>query len=101
MLKHLFNSKGQYIAIEQEGRLYTRGGKNIGHFVPEYGIYIDMRGRYLGEVMYENRLLYNRYSPFRSTAFGVWGDAGAIDTFGDPGKPGSIGIPHGYEDVEL
>jgi hypothetical protein len=101
MQKHLYNSKGQHIAIEQDGRLYSRSGRNIGHFVPEYGIFIDMRGRYVGETMYDNRLLYNRYSPFRTTAFGTWGASGAIDPVGQPGKQGAIGIPHGYEDVEL
>ncbi len=100
-MKHLYNSKGQHIATEQDGRLYTPMGRSIGHFVSEYGIFIDMRGRYLGEIMYDNRLLYNRYSPFRSTPFGIWGDYGTITSHGAPGKLGPIGLPSGFEDVEL
>jgi hypothetical protein len=100
-MNYLYNSKGQHIATEQAGRLYTPMGRSIGHFVSEYGIYIDMKGRYLGELMYDNRLLYNRNSPFRSTPFGMWGDYGTITTYAPPGKIGAIGLPGGYQDVEL
>ena len=59
-MKFLFNSKGQHIANEVNGQLHAPTGENIGHFLQDYGIFIDMKGRYLGEVLYENRLLYNR-----------------------------------------
>jgi hypothetical protein len=100
-MKHLFNSKGLHIATEDNWRLYTPKGANIGHFVSDYGIYINQKGRYIGEVMYENRFFFNRLSPFRSTAFGMWGNYGALTIFGSPRKVGRIGLPSGYEDIEL
>jgi hypothetical protein len=100
-VKHLFNSKGLHIATEENGRLYTPRGANIGHSISDYGIFINKKGRYIGEIMYENRFFFNRLSPFRSTAFGMWGDYGTITIYGPPGKLGRIGLPSGYEDIEL
>jgi hypothetical protein len=99
-MKFLFNSKGQHIANEVNGQLHAPTGENIGHFLQEYGIFIDTKGRYLGEVLYENRLLCNRNSPYRSTNFGVYGNYGNVGNYGNPGNYGSIGVIGGYDDIE-
>ena len=99
-LKFLFNNRGQHIANEVNGQLHAPTGQNVGHYLKEYAIFIDMRGRYLGEILYDNRLVYNRASPYRSTSFGVYGNYGNVGNYGNPGNYGCIGLPGGYEDIE-
>jgi hypothetical protein len=53
-----------------------------------------MSGRYLGEIVHGNRLMFNRANPYRSTSFGAYGN------YGNPGNQGSIGTIGGYKDVE-
>ncbi|HHA2742873.1 hypothetical protein JAK62_00370 [Stenotrophomonas maltophilia] len=100
-MKFLFNSDGQHIANLVNGRLHSPNGPNVGHFLQQYGIFIDMHGRYLGEVIYNDRLMYNRASPHRSVNFGNYGNYGNVGNYGNPGNFGSIGSVGGYEDVPL
>lgn len=99
----LFNSRGQHIANLVNGQLHSPRGKNIGHHLPEHGVFIDMRGRYLGEIVFDNRLMYNRSSPHRRVNYGVYGNYGNygnVGNFGNPGNHGSIGMFAGYEDID-
>ncbi|WP_313217194.1 hypothetical protein [Stenotrophomonas sp.] len=100
-MNFLFNSDGQHIANLVNGRLHSPDGPNIGHFLQQHGIFIDMHGRYLGEVIYNNRLMYNRASPHRSVSYGNYGNYGSVGNYGNPGSVGSIGSVGGYEDVPL
>ena len=65
------------------------------------GIFIDMSGRYLGEIVQNNRLMYYRSSPHRSVSYGNYGNYGNVGNYGNPGNHGSIGSIGGYEDVEI
>ena len=40
-----------------------------------------MSGQYLGEVVYQNRLMYNLNSPYRSTNFGNYGNYGNVGNY--------------------
>ncbi|MBB4398487.1 hypothetical protein [Bradyrhizobium sp. ERR14] len=62
-MQYLFNSRGQHIANLVNGQLHAPTGQNIGHYLEGQAIFIDMRGRYLGEIIFENRLLSRRNSP--------------------------------------
>lgn len=95
----LFNSRGQHIANFVNGQLHAPTGANIGHFMSDVGIFIDMSGRYLGEIVHRNRLMYNRSSPHRSVNYGNYGDYGNVGNYGNPGNYGSIGLVSGYEDI--
>jgi hypothetical protein len=64
------------------------------------GFLIDMSGRYLGEVVYDDRLMFNRATPYRSTNFGSRGNYGNVGNYGNPGNHGSIGTVGGYDDVK-
>jgi len=99
-VQYLFDSRGRHIANEVNGELHAPGGSNIGHCIKDSKIFIDMRGRYLGEIVQGNRLLYDRQSPHRSTNYGSFGSYGSVGSFGSPGSCGSIGMPGGYEDVD-
>jgi hypothetical protein len=98
-MKLLFDSRGQFIASEEGGRLHSPLGGNIGHYRKAERIFIDQAGRYLGEVVLGNRLMYNPGSPFREVGFATLGVYGGIGTIGDPGSAGAVGPVAGYEDV--
>ena len=98
-MKYLFNSRGNHIANEVNGQLHAPSGKNIGHYLANEGIFIDMRGRYLAEIVLENRLMQSRSSPHKSVNFGSYGNYGNVGNYGNPGNHGSVGSIGGYDDV--
>lgn len=100
-MEYLFNSRGQHIANFINGQLHAPNGSNIGHYLDRAGIFIDMHGRYLGEIVRDNRLLYRSNSPHRSVNYGTYGNYGNAGNYGNPGSRGSIGMPGGFEDVPL
>jgi hypothetical protein len=99
-MKRLYNLRGQHIANESGGRLYPPSGPNIGRHIDGADIYVDISGRYLGEVIYDNRLVSNRSSGYRSTNFGSAGTTGSIGSAGNPGNIGSIGSGGNFEDID-
>jgi len=97
----LFNSNGNHIANFVNGQLHSTSGKNIGHYLENYKIFIDLNGKYLGEIMFNNRLLYNKQNPWKGTNFGIYGNYGNVGNYGNPGNYGSIGYISGYGDIEI
>ena len=97
----IFDSIGRHIANEDNGRLYATTGQNIGHFLPNYNIFIDMDGHYLGELIYGNRLLYKFINDYADRCFGNHGDYGNIGNFGNSANVGSMGKIGGFRDVDL
>lgn len=98
-MKRLHNSKGKHIANFANNQLHAPSGTNIGHYLAKESIFIDMSGRYLGEIVSDNRLLYNQSSAYSSISFGSHGDCGNIGNAGNPGNVGSIGVQAGFADV--
>jgi hypothetical protein len=98
-MRFLFDSRGRHVANEVNGRLHSPAGKNVGHLLPMLGVFIDLEGRYLGEVVEANRLMANRRSPHKATAFSCHGDYGDAGNYGSPGSPGSVGRVAGHMDV--
>ncbi|WP_121663474.1 hypothetical protein [Metabacillus litoralis] len=98
-MKFLFNSKGQHIANLVNNHLHSPSGQNIGHYRETEKIFIDMRGKYLGEIINDNRLMYNNNSSYKNVNFGSYGNYGNVGNYGNPGNYGSIGSISGYKDV--
>ena len=80
-------------------QLHAPTGENIGHFLPDHGIFIDMSGRYIGEIVHSDRLMNKRTSPYRSTNFGAFGNYGNVGNYGHPGNHGNIGSVSEYSDL--
>lgn len=99
-MEYLFDSSGQHIANLVNDQLHAPTGENIGHYMENYGIFIDMSGKYLGEIIQHNRLMYKLSSPHQNTGYGSYGDYGHAGNYGDPGNPGSIGSIDGYENID-
>jgi hypothetical protein len=96
----LFDSRGRHIANLVNKQLHAPHGANIGHYREQEGIFIDMHGRYLGEIVQKSRLLRRRSSGYETTNFGNYGNYGNAGNYGNPGTHGSIGMPGGYDDVD-
>lgn len=101
IMKFLFNSKGKHIANLVNGQLHSPKGKNIGHYIEKDKIFIDMHGHYMGEIICETRLMYNRNSPYKSSNYGIYGNYGNAGNYGNPGNYGSIGVISGYCDISI
>lgn len=100
-MQFLFDSKGKHIANFVNGQLHAPTGQNIGHYMKNEKIFIDMSGKYLGEIVMTDRLMYNRSSSYRSVNFGSYGNYGNVGNYGNPGNHGAIGTIAGYQDVNL
>ena len=100
MIRYLYDSRGRYIASEMSGRLYGRNGRNIGHWIEREKIFVNLQGRYLGEIVGENRLLMNKYSPHKFTYFGHFGRFESLGRYEDTGRIGIIGVPSGFADLD-
>jgi hypothetical protein len=96
----LFDSQGTFIASEEGGRLHSCAGGNIGHYRRVERIFIDLSGRYLGEVVFGNRLLDNPSSPFRTQPFAMEGTYESIGAIANPGRARSIEPLDGYVDID-
>jgi hypothetical protein len=99
-VKYLFDSRGYHIANEVNGQLHSPNGKNIGHFLPDHNFFIDMKGYYLGEVIFENRLMSQINNGYGRISFGAYGNYGNAGNYGNPGNYGYIGNVSGFKDVD-
>lgn len=99
-MKDLHDMNGKHIANFVNGQLHNVRGTNIGHYLEHEQIFIDMHGRYLGEIVNEDRLLYYKASPYMNTNFGIYGNYGNIGNCGNHGNIGRISFP-GYVGVEI
>jgi hypothetical protein len=99
-IKHLYDSRGHHIANLLNDQLHSPRGHNIGHHLKPQNIFIDMRGRYLGEIVNGDRLLANGQSPHKHANYGNYGNYGNIGNYGNPGMIGSMSLPLGYQDID-
>ena len=98
-MEFLFNRKGQHIANLVRGQLHSPKGENIGHYLEKQEIFIDRRGKYLGEVICKNRLMKRLNNSYHSINFGIYGNYGNVGNYGNPGNHGNVGDIGGFEDI--
>jgi hypothetical protein len=96
----LYTSRGEPIALEWQGQLHSRIGLQVGQFLPQHGIFVDRQGRYLGELVYADRLVVNQASPHRAAYFGRPSPFGTVGVTGRPGPVGPVTLPSGYTDID-
>lgn len=60
-----------------------------------------MKGYYLGEIVFENRLLYCVNNGYWNIFFGIYGNYGNVGNYGNFGNYGVIGIVVGFKDIEI
>jgi len=96
----LYNSAGYPVACEADGSLFSPSGRNIGRLVKKAGVFADLNGHYLGEIICVNRLVYNRCSKYLHADLGQAQSQKQIRTVADPRKYSRIQLPAGYEDLQ-
>lgn len=99
-MKYLFDGHGHHIANMVNGQLHAPAGQNVGHYLENRDIFIDLIGGYLGEIVDEDRLVRHRNSPHRSVNYGAYGNYGNIGRY-NSGTHGPICITDEYEDIPL
>lgn len=63
-MKPLYNLNGDHIACDYNSNLYSLSGSLKGYFNEHFNIYIDLQGKYLGEIFNNNRLVYRKKHNF-------------------------------------
>lgn len=98
-MQFLFDSRGKNIANEEMGHLYSPVGRNIGYYLSAKGCFIDQKGRYLGQIVFGNRLMADPESPYLATRFAAPGDYGMCGRLGTPNPAPDIAPVANYEDI--
>ena len=98
---HLYNSQGLHVATEANGYLYSKTGKLIGRYLERLGVYLDLHGRYLGEILCLNRLAFNHDSRYLNASFDPCTYHGAIGPHEKPKDFSPLPLPPGFTDVDL
>jgi len=98
-MKFLMDSRGESIASVIDRRLYSPAGDNIGHFLPELDIFIDQSGRYLGEIVSDDRLMFGVASPHQAVGCAVGGNYESTGTCGRPVRQPDMGRVAGFADI--
>jgi hypothetical protein len=100
-IQYLFDSRGRHIANLIGEQLHAPTGETIGRYEKTAGMFIDMSGNYLGEIVGRDRLLYNYSSSYRWRNYGNHGDCRNTCDSGTPEANGVISMPVGYGDVKV
>jgi hypothetical protein len=95
MTQWLFSSRGHPIAFVSGDNVFSRGGQFLGRFDGNE----VWHGRYVGEIVERDLLLYRRGKG--SVVRGTPGTPGTPGLPGLPGSRGSRGLPSGYDDLDL
>jgi hypothetical protein len=95
MVTWLFDSIGNPIAFTIDNAVWSIKGRYIGYLISKE----IWNGDYLGEVVYGDRLLYNRLATHTSKGQRIMLPTPVIPI--TPISGSSISIPSGYEDVKL
>ena len=96
---HLYDSDGQHIATLDSSQLYSVSGRHVGAYSDDEGIFIDLHGRYLGEIVQNDRLFDDRTSPFHEQTFPAPPERTTIATAVQEAQP-RITMPERYADVD-
>jgi hypothetical protein len=98
-MRCLFDSNGRHIANLVEDQLFTAAGIHAGHWLEHREIFIDVDGRYLGELFHEDRLLYDERSRDRDAVYGDHGDGRDAAGTGSLEGRSRILMPSGCADI--
>lgn len=93
MAEWLYSSRGEPIVFIKDSKVFTRNGRFVGRLEGNE----VWHGRYKGEILQNNRFLYNTSKG--SIIKGTPGTPGSPGIPGIPGSRGSIGLPGGYRDI--
>lgn len=99
--KHLYNSKGEHIAVAFDGGLYTPFGKYLGRWDAELDAFIDDKGWYLGQIVEGDRLAKDPNWHYRLMNFGNIASAGNRTGWTRQPDTDRVMLPYGYNDISF
>ncbi len=99
--KHLFNSRGEHVAVVFDGHIYSPVGKYLGRWDEELDAFIDDKGNYLGQAVEENRLAYDPNWHYKYMNFGTKSNAGSRTGWSRQPDTDRILLPLGFVDVNF
>lgn len=103
-VKHYYSSSGEWIAFrrsETDRYLFDRKGNWIGWFPWDDKDIVDIEGKYLGTVLYGERIYRKKEpAPDRREA-GFVMDPGPAKYVGYPGFAAHLAPPYGFKDVDM
>jgi len=100
-MEHLFDSRGHHIMNEHHGCLCLKSGKIIGRYLEQQGIFVDQNGKYIGEIIYLNRLVYDYHSRHRHVIYPAQSCLGSSEASYSSSSFGPIELPPGVMDIVL
>jgi|SRR5690242_16013653 len=100
-MRPLYDSRGTHIANAVNDQLHSPSGANIGHFLKHEAIFVDMRGRYLGEIVMGNRLMRSRKSKYVGVNFGSRGNCGNAAYVGTRSSVARVWQVADHEDISM
>src|SRR4051812_46730018 len=99
-MKGLYDSRGENIAILVGKALYSpMSGLHVGHCLRGEDIFVDNRGKYLGELVGDDLLLSKDDSPHRATTFNKRWTTARIAVWRMTSRA-ATGLPEGYSDID-
>lgn len=99
--QHLYNSKGEHIAVAFEGNIYAPSGKFLARWDESLQAFIDERGWYFGHILDGNRVGKDPLWQFRHMNFGVQATAGSRIGWSKQPDTDRRMLPDGYIDIEF
>lgn len=99
-LELLYDSKGRHVATLMERYIHGVDGACIGYYHTRHGVFVDLDGRYLGEIVYGDRLMYNLLSVHCTATFEARPHRRRIEVVADPGCREPIVRISRYVDID-
>ena len=100
-MTHLFNSRGQHILNEHDGYLSLPNGRIVGRYIERYGFFVDLNGRYVGEILCINRIVCDPNSRYRNTVLTTVKSGGNVGAHPCSMSYSPIPLPPGLKDIDL
>jgi hypothetical protein len=97
--KHLFNSKGEHIAVAFDGDLYSPNGQHLARWEADLNAYVDDRGWYFGEIVDGDRIARDPNWHYRHMNFGTKATAGNRSGWQRQSDTSRADLPFGYADI--
>lgn len=99
--KHLYNSRGEHVAVFFDDALFTPVGKFLARWEPDLDAFIDDKGWYFGQIIMDNRLAYDPIWHWRHMNFGTKATAGSRIGWARQPDTDRTMLLDGYNDVSF
>lgn len=97
MVQYLYNSRGEWIAFEEDGNVFDPQGRFIGWMAEDGENVLDIENRYFATIYPDHRLYRKLFAPATEATFTNFPGPQALPNF--PALPGPVQLPIEADDV--